>query len=86
MSRALDRRMKALETALCASSKDPWASILRELPDAGLEALRDLMTTYASNPTDSTVMAAGCAGILKDFAPSSATLERWLQAVEMTAR
>lgn len=84
MSRALDRRMKALEAAWCASSMDPWQPILRELPDAGLEALRDLMTTYASNPADPTVMAAGCVGILERFAPSPATLERWLQAVEAT--
>jgi hypothetical protein len=84
MSRDLDRRITALEGGHHAKALNAWQPILRELPDAGLDALHDLMTNYETNPTDPSVMAAGAAGILERFAPDAVTLKRWLQAVGAT--
>jgi hypothetical protein len=82
MSRALDRRVRALEATWSGSGVDPWQAILRELPDAALTALEALLTAHAADPTGP-VVEAGCARILGDFAPSPATLERWQMMAEV---
>lgn len=83
MSRALDRRLTALEGGHRIETPDPWKPILRELPDAGLSALVILLTEHKADPTIPAVVA-GCEQILKDFAPDAATLDRWLRALEAT--
>ena len=77
MSRALDRRLIALESGHQTQALSAWQTILREISDAGLDALGALLTEYEADPTAPAVMT-GCAQILKDFAPDAETLDRWL--------
>ena len=77
MSRALDRRISALEAG-SPRAKDPWLDILSEVP---MEALNALEILFTPHPTGEGVEAE-CVQILERFAPDAATLKRWLQAVE----
>ncbi len=82
MSRVQHRRLGALEALRPVSSPDqPWQAILREVPIPALNAMAALLIAHEANPT-APVVLEGCLLILRDFAPSTEPLDRWLTMLE----